>query len=587
MSEEHTAQQVSTVFVKQYYNTLLGNTHQLFKFYKEDSTALRAEYNETGNAIAGLKSIRAMFEAIDFKNVRIELQFVDAQRSLNGSIFVITNGTLSTNKSSREFIQGFVLAAQQPKGYYVLNDVFRYSTPQDGPDAKTPLPAVNFGTFGSHGRSSSDSSPIQMLAASDSSVLKSDGQLSEPDSTAATAGGSLSARDEIASRPALSEGFGGPKTISSNGSISGSVRSDSDGTVSEEEAKTPLINGHAESKQEEKPVSGQRRVRPVVSGKRGEQIQKRPLQKKDGKGKRTVQKYEEEIEPVHVERKKKEKQEKGVAIMKEEDEKEKEGATQEQREANHSIENPTSWAHAVVGLSYEPPAQPVIASKNEAKKERGNRRDREKEQGSRADRTSKGPENGKKTVDHKHQKREGSGRHQTSIHVGKLDPTTTDDELKEAFSQFGTITSLNNKAGKGSFAVMFFENHEAVEMALKANEKLTVKGVKPVIQKGRKPERIGNGERREFKGPKPTKEDGFKKVTGRDSKERNIDGGWSVQYRGRGGRPRGRGGRPSSGGGAAAAAAAPKNNGNTTATATDTTPSYSPAAATSSSNKKE
>lgn len=53
--QEHSAQQVSAAFVSQYYNTLLKNTDNLFRFYKEDSTVSHAEFNESGNMITGLK----------------------------------------------------------------------------------------------------------------------------------------------------------------------------------------------------------------------------------------------------------------------------------------------------------------------------------------------------------------------------------------------------------------------------------------------------------------------------------------------------------------------------------------------------
>lgn len=53
--QEHSAQHISAAFVSQYYNTLLKNTKDLFKFYKEDSTASHVEHNETGKTATGLK----------------------------------------------------------------------------------------------------------------------------------------------------------------------------------------------------------------------------------------------------------------------------------------------------------------------------------------------------------------------------------------------------------------------------------------------------------------------------------------------------------------------------------------------------
>ena len=51
---------------------------------------------------------------------------VDSQDSLNGSIFIVVQGYLSNKGSEqRPFVQSFILA-QQEKGYFVLNDIFRY-----------------------------------------------------------------------------------------------------------------------------------------------------------------------------------------------------------------------------------------------------------------------------------------------------------------------------------------------------------------------------------------------------------------------------------------------------------------------------
>lgn len=50
---------------------------------------------------------------------------VDGQLSFGGSILVTVLGTLTRSSESRSFVQTFVLAPQEPAGFFVLNYVFR------------------------------------------------------------------------------------------------------------------------------------------------------------------------------------------------------------------------------------------------------------------------------------------------------------------------------------------------------------------------------------------------------------------------------------------------------------------------------
>ena len=56
----------------------------------------------------------------------VEITTVDAQDSHNGGVLVLVTGCLTgKDKVKRKFTQSFFLAPQD-KGYFVLNDVFRY-----------------------------------------------------------------------------------------------------------------------------------------------------------------------------------------------------------------------------------------------------------------------------------------------------------------------------------------------------------------------------------------------------------------------------------------------------------------------------
>lgn len=64
--------------------------------------------------------------ALHYGEFIAEITTVDAQESYNGGVIVLVTGYL-TGKDSvrRKFSQSFFLAPQD-KGYFVLNDVFRY-----------------------------------------------------------------------------------------------------------------------------------------------------------------------------------------------------------------------------------------------------------------------------------------------------------------------------------------------------------------------------------------------------------------------------------------------------------------------------
>ena len=58
--------------------------------------------------------------------MKAEVKYVDAQESYNGGVIVLVIGSMvNVDGSRRGFTQTFFLAPQD-KGYYVLNDIFRY-----------------------------------------------------------------------------------------------------------------------------------------------------------------------------------------------------------------------------------------------------------------------------------------------------------------------------------------------------------------------------------------------------------------------------------------------------------------------------
>ncbi|XVE72715.1 hypothetical protein DITRI_Ditri11bG0061300 [Diplodiscus trichospermus] len=121
-----TADVVGNAFVHQYYHILHQSPELVHRFYHDISKLGRPEEN-------GVMSITTTMQAIDEKILSLgygefaaEITTVDAQDSHNGGVLVLVTGYLTgKDKMKQKFTQSFFLAPQD-KGYFVLNDVFRY-----------------------------------------------------------------------------------------------------------------------------------------------------------------------------------------------------------------------------------------------------------------------------------------------------------------------------------------------------------------------------------------------------------------------------------------------------------------------------
>lgn len=73
-----------------------------------------------------MQGINAKILSLDYKNYKAEIKTADAQESHKDGVIVLVTGCLTgKNKLRKKFAQSFFLAPQA-KGYFVLNDVFRY-----------------------------------------------------------------------------------------------------------------------------------------------------------------------------------------------------------------------------------------------------------------------------------------------------------------------------------------------------------------------------------------------------------------------------------------------------------------------------
>lgn len=75
--------------------------------------------------IFSLQAINDKIKQLDFQECKVRVLNVDSQASFDNILVAVIGEISNKSEPSRKFVQTFVLA-EQPNGYYVLNDVFRY-----------------------------------------------------------------------------------------------------------------------------------------------------------------------------------------------------------------------------------------------------------------------------------------------------------------------------------------------------------------------------------------------------------------------------------------------------------------------------
>ncbi|XP_022847194.1 ras GTPase-activating protein-binding protein 1 isoform X3 [Olea europaea var. sylvestris] len=120
------AQLVGNAFVHQYYNVLHHSPGIVHRFYQDTSKLGRPEDDGSMGITTTMQAINEKILSLNYGDLRAEIKSVDAQESFNGGVHVLVTGYLSGKDNTvRNFSQTFFLAPQD-KGYFVLNDIFRY-----------------------------------------------------------------------------------------------------------------------------------------------------------------------------------------------------------------------------------------------------------------------------------------------------------------------------------------------------------------------------------------------------------------------------------------------------------------------------
>ncbi|KAJ5580946.1 hypothetical protein N7450_007247 [Penicillium hetheringtonii] len=117
--------EVGWFFVEQYYTTMSRNPDKLHLFYSRRSQLVFGTEAESVPVAIGTKAINDKIKQLDFQDCKVRVLNVDSQASFDNILVTVIGEISNKSEPSRKFIQTFVLA-QQPNGYYVLNDIFRY-----------------------------------------------------------------------------------------------------------------------------------------------------------------------------------------------------------------------------------------------------------------------------------------------------------------------------------------------------------------------------------------------------------------------------------------------------------------------------
>ncbi|KAK2461279.1 hypothetical protein APHAL10511_006806 [Amanita phalloides] len=118
--------EVGWQFVPQYYTFVNRQPNRLHCFYTKQSTFIHGTEGEDCKPCFGQHEIHQKITSIGFQDCKVFIHSVDAQSSANGGIIIQVIGEMSNHAESwRKFVQTFFLA-EQPNGYFVLNDIFRF-----------------------------------------------------------------------------------------------------------------------------------------------------------------------------------------------------------------------------------------------------------------------------------------------------------------------------------------------------------------------------------------------------------------------------------------------------------------------------
>ncbi|KAJ8570022.1 hypothetical protein K7X08_006599 [Anisodus acutangulus] len=125
-TNQHSVETIAVSFVDQYYRILQRLIDQSHRFYKDNSVLSWPQPDGDIKTVTTSEDINEFIISSHFKDNKVEVTTIDSQLSADGGILVVVIAFLIGQDDSRKsFSQTFFLAPQE-KGYYVLNDIFRF-----------------------------------------------------------------------------------------------------------------------------------------------------------------------------------------------------------------------------------------------------------------------------------------------------------------------------------------------------------------------------------------------------------------------------------------------------------------------------
>ncbi|KAL8972158.1 MAG: hypothetical protein Q9183_000697 [Haloplaca sp. 2 TL-2023] len=117
--------EVGWYFVEQYYTTMSKNPEKLHLFYNKRSQFVSGVEAEKVSVSVGQRAINERIKELDIQDCKVRVSNVDSQESFKNIVVQVIGEMSNRAAPHRKFVQTFVLA-EQPNGYFVLNDIFRY-----------------------------------------------------------------------------------------------------------------------------------------------------------------------------------------------------------------------------------------------------------------------------------------------------------------------------------------------------------------------------------------------------------------------------------------------------------------------------
>ncbi|KAH6624606.1 hypothetical protein B0J18DRAFT_465810 [Chaetomium sp. MPI-SDFR-AT-0129] len=117
--------EVGWYFVEQYYTTMSRSPDRLHLYYGKKAQFVCGREAEVVNVSFGRQSIQERIKGMNFQDCKVRISNVDTQGSEENILITVIGEMANQDGEPKKFVQTFVLA-QQPSGYFVLNDMLRF-----------------------------------------------------------------------------------------------------------------------------------------------------------------------------------------------------------------------------------------------------------------------------------------------------------------------------------------------------------------------------------------------------------------------------------------------------------------------------